>query len=626
MGCVAEEAPILLVVEDLPLADPASQRLAFSLARRLPGAGVVLVVSARAGDSSWVAGDLGDLPVLRRIRLAPLTADDTDALLETMFDLPAAERRALAEKLHAESGGNPRYVIELVTSLVEEGYVAPDGEQRWRAPDAGSGTPLPLPASVREVVARRLARLSDTARDVLGAAAVLGDRFDLARLQEVGGFSPEALSAALDEIVVRRLVREVPNTLGQYSFSHSVIRRVAYDRLLPARREALLRTGEPAPVPWYRRVWATPEAAFLDAGAEGEWLAARIRLVLAVLILVPPLLNLWRHPRGPYLAGFAVSAAGVVVAAALYLLLRREGYRPWLGFASSATDVSLVSAGLLGFALVGDLSLATNSRWVFHVYYLAVAGASLRYDPRICVFAGAVAVLEYAGIVAYSAARWNPAVMLQPFDWVSQVARMILLAITALLAWQIVRQARRLRLLAFRDPVSGLANRAFFDIRAAAEIDRARRLGYPAGVVLLEVDGFRQLHRRFGSAAGDDVIRALAAAVRDGVRATDLVARQGEDRFVLLVPQADREEVLEQVGAIREEVGRRPVRLRDHTEVGHVPLTAGVALFPVDGNDFEELVREADARLRAAREAGRDGVDAGPLARGAGARRASSPH
>jgi diguanylate cyclase (GGDEF)-like protein len=615
LGCVAEEAPVLLVLEDLPQADPASQRLAFSLARHLPGAGVLLVVTARAGDSSWVAGDLGGIPVLRRIRLAPLTADDTGALLETMFDLPADERRALAAKLHAESGGNPRYIVELVTSLVEEGYVALDAHGCWRAPDAGSAAPLPLPAGVREVVDRRLARLSDTARDVLGAAAVLGDRFDVGRLQEAGGFSAEALSAALDEIVVRRLVREVPGTLGRYSFAHSVIRRVAYDRLLPARREALLRTGEPPPPSWYRRIWATPEAAFLDAGAEGEWLAARVRLVLAVLLLVPPVLNLWSERSGVYLAGFAVSAAGVAVAATLHVLLRRGGYRPWLGFASSATDVSLVSAGLLGFALVGDLPVAANSRWVFHVYYLAVVGASLRYDPRICIFAGAVAVLEYGAIMAYAAARWDEAVLSQPFDWVTQVARMILLGVTALLAWQIVRQARRLRLLAFRDPVSGLANRAFFDPRAVAEIERARRLGYPAAVALLEVDGFRQLHRRFGSPAGDDVIRAAAAALRQRVRATDLMARQREDRFVLLVPQANRDEILGQVDAIREELAARLLRLRDHTEVGRVTLTAGIALFPVDGNELEELAHVADARLRAAREAGGDRVDAGPLAR-----------
>ncbi|HEV2148820.1 MAG TPA: diguanylate cyclase, partial [Longimicrobiaceae bacterium] len=607
IGSVAEEAPVLLVLEDLPAADAESQRLALSLARHLPGAGVLLVVTARVGDPAWGAGDPGDLPGLRRIRLAPLTADEMDALLASMLELPAAERRGLAEKLHAESGGNPRYAIELASALVEEGYIVSGSDERWRAPDALSGASLPLPASVREVVARRLGRLSPTARDVLGASAVLGERFSLEQLQEAGGFSPEALSAALDEIVVRRLVREVPDRVGQYAFAHSLIRRVAYDRLLPARREALLRTSRASPEPWLRRVWRTPDAVFLDAGAEGEWLVSRIRLVATVLLLVPPVLNLLVERTGSYVAGFAVSAVGVLVAAAIHLLLRREGYRPWLGFVSSAVDVSLVSAGLLGFALVGDVSMSANSRWVFHVYYLAVTGASLRYDPRICFTTGAVAVLQYGAIAGYAASRWNAEAVGEPFDWVTQVARLILLSLTALLAWQIVRRAQRLRLLAFRDRVTGLVNRAFFDTRAAAEIDRARRHGFPAAVALLDVDQFRHLTERFGRSAGDDVLRALAATLRSRVREGDLVARQGEDEFVLLMPEADREAALEQVSAIQEQSRRTPLRLRDHTEVGRITLSAGVAAFPEDGNDLEELLHAADGRLRAAKLRGREG-------------------
>lgn len=606
MGDVATEVPVVAVVDDLPHADPESLRLVLSVARHLPRAGALLLLTARTGDTAPSRSlDLRDVPDLRRIRLRHLTEPEVDAMLSSMMELPAGERTELAELLHAESGGNPLYVSELVLALVEEGYIETDEAGQWHAPELRGGRTLPLPTSVRELVARRLSHLDDASRELLGVAAALGERFDADRLEAVAGMPPETLASALDQLLIRRLIRELPGSPGSYAFTHKLTRRVAFDRLLPARRQELLRPAPEPRKPWYRHFWQAPDAASVDAGAEGEWLVARLRVLVMVLLLFVPIGNILSDPRSPtYRTGLAITLVALALSVALYVRLRRGGYRPWQGFASSIVDVSLIGAALFGFALAGDPHAAVNSKPTFEIYFLAILGASLRYDRRICLAAGAVAIAQYLGILLYVTSRWD---LNDPsfapfgygmFSWVPQIGRLVLMAAATFLAWEVVRRAQHLRHLATFDRITGLVNHEFFGQRAEVELARARRSGREVAVAVVALASFRTLNEGLGRTAGDRALGIVAERLRTVAREEDVVARYRGGKFVLLLPDLSHERASAVVDAVRDELSRSPAALGAGLRPVRLELVAGTASYPADGSDLEALVRVADQRAR----------------------------
>jgi hypothetical protein len=187
----------------------------------------MLLFTGRTEDWGSVASsaDLSGQAAVRRLRLQRLAAPEVEALVASAIEIGPDERRVLAQRLHAESGGNPFYVIELLTALVEEEYLTPDAAGVWHMPAGFADRPLPLPASVREVVAHRLAHLSDSARAVAGAGASVGVPFAPSLIAELTGLAPTAVAAALDELILHRVVRQAPSAAGVYEFSHELVRR-----------------------------------------------------------------------------------------------------------------------------------------------------------------------------------------------------------------------------------------------------------------------------------------------------------------------------------------------------------------------------------------------------------------
>src|SRR6185437_5047027 len=101
------------------------------------------------------------------------------------------------------------------------------------------------------------------------------------------------------------------------------------------------------------------------------------------------------------------------------------------------------------------------------------------------------------------------------------------------------RERDTLRRDALSDPVTGVANRRSLLARADYEIARHRRAGQSFALVMLDLDGFKQLNDRFGHAAGDDLLRDVAGALRRAMRAQDTVARFAGDEFCVLAPETD---------------------------------------------------------------------------------------
>ncbi|SFU28367.1 putative bifunctional diguanylate cyclase/phosphodiesterase [Pseudoduganella namucuonensis] len=158
---------------------------------------------------------------------------------------------------------------------------------------------------------------------------------------------------------------------------------------------------------------------------------------------------------------------------------------------------------------------------------------------------------------------------------------------------------------ATHDQLTGLPNRALFLDRLAHAIPRAERRKERIAVVFLDLDKFKQVNDTLGHAIGDELLRTVADTLRHCVRDFDTVARLGGDEFVLLLdsPLGDTTP-----GMIAERIGARlarPVMLAGQEHV--ITGSMGLSLFPDDGNDPENLLRQADIAMYRAKEAGRNG-------------------
>ncbi|MBA3345184.1 MAG: AAA family ATPase [Gemmatimonadales bacterium] len=258
LGAVSAERPVVLYFDDLPSADSATQQLLMSVSDRISTAVLFLVTALTGEDRTSAYVELATRAGVRRLKLQPLALGDIEVLLGSMLELAPSARNHLAQRLHAETGGNPFYIIELTAALVDDGLLLPTDAGAWRLEPSETGRPIPLPATIREVVGRRLDRLSLDSRTAVEAAAVLGRAFDPALVPLVVGVAPATLTGALEELIARRIVRECTGSPGGYEFTHEIMHRVAYDLLPAPRREALHRAAALA----YH-----PDAG-LDPGAE----------------------------------------------------------------------------------------------------------------------------------------------------------------------------------------------------------------------------------------------------------------------------------------------------------------------------------------------------------------------
>lgn len=152
------------------------------------------------------------------------------------------------------------------------------------------------------------------------------------------------------------------------------------------------------------------------------------------------------------------------------------------------------------------------------------------------------------------------------------------------------------------DPLTGLMNFRMLRERAVFELARAQRHGQSAAFTFVDLDGFAEVNRQAGREAGDEVLRHWAAAFSAELRSCDLVCRYGADEFLLVMPETtDRQAAvaLQRVfGVMRRlavETAERPLELT---------ATAGVACFPGDGGNLEELVVKAATTAYRARSGG----------------------
>ncbi len=226
----ARDRPIVLVLDDLHWADEPSLLLLRFAARELASSGLLIlgtyrdVELGRHHPLARVLGEISGIEGSRRIPLKGLSVGAVERYIEMTSGAPAPT--GLAEAVQEQTDGNPFFVGEIVRLLASEGKMS-----------GGSAAEMQIPQGVREVVGRRLDRLSDETNTALGVAAVIGRDFEQELVWRVADMQPEQLMTAATEAIAERLVTDLGDR--HYSFAHALVRDTLYEEISPPKRSAL---------------------------------------------------------------------------------------------------------------------------------------------------------------------------------------------------------------------------------------------------------------------------------------------------------------------------------------------------------------------------------------------------
>ena len=192
----------------------------------------------------------------------------------------------------------------------------------------------------------------------------------------------------------------------------------------------------------------------------------------------------------------------------------------------------------------------------------------------------------------------------KPFDWDEVLMRVHNMLEVRLLHDAAREQARMLESMALQDPLTGLANRRLLPETMWMAIAHARRNKSAMAVLYLDLDGFKEVNDTLGHAAGDELLKSVADRLVHGVREEDTVARVGGDEFMIVLWHVIGFEDTAKVAAKLIEAVAQPYDIEGHTV--SVTTSVGASVYPMHGEDSDELMKSADAALYEAKRAGKN--------------------
>jgi diguanylate cyclase (GGDEF)-like protein len=331
---------------------------------------------------------------------------------------------------------------------------------------------------------------------------------------------------------------------------------------------------------------ANPTALWIFAAA----LSVPLPLVFATTAMVH--MHSWYRGSGARLYRKLFSAATMVLAAtaavALLQLLQPKGY-------------PVIPAGPVGLVvLLGAVALY----WLVNV--VIVVGAVMLSDPLQPVRQALGDPSEQVVVVASLGLAVALAMTLAFQPWLLIVPMLAVLPLHRALLLPYFQQVAR------TDCKTGLLTAGFWREEAGRELERARRLAEPLGVLMLDLDHFKSFNDRMGHLVGDQLLRAVADELRSETRPYDLVGRFGGEEFVILLPGVGAAQVEAIADRIRERISRLRVLVDgphdSPTTVDGISVSIGASVRPNDGDNIDDLVLAADGALLAAKAAGRDRV------------------
>jgi len=330
--------------------------------------------------------------------------------------------------------------------------------------------------------------------------------------------------------------------------------------------------------------------------------ATRLGAVASLLAAVGGLLIWTLDPnsvRSPVVAGVGIAGAALVGGAYIFA--------PWERLNRRALLVPLILVGVPGIAIAAYNTGGLSSPYTYYFVFIPFTAAliSTRWELAGSVVA---CTLAAAAPLAYNGAATSSAVLLLFLVTIS--------ATTGIVFHRSQEHVRasdaRLRDMALRDSLTGVANRRALEVLAAEALLAAARDGNSLSVCYLDIDHFKEVNDSYGHAVGDRVLKALAGSTRGILRPGDVVGRLGGDEFAIVLPGAGDDQAALVADRLRSAF-LNEVELE--RALPRVSVTVGRATFPRDGSDWEELLHAADARLLRLKQAGAADEPTAPMPR-----------
>jgi diguanylate cyclase (GGDEF)-like protein len=243
-----------------------------------------------------------------------------------------------------------------------------------------------------------------------------------------------------------------------------------------------------------------------------------------------------------------------------------------------------------------------SNRNLIYSYVPVRPAAGLAPEAVFEVYSDVTSLLE-----RQSQAQWQVAgVVLGLLAALYAFLHMVVRKADDIIAGQEVERAKReaqIRHMAHHDALTGLANRAHFGVRLHEALSRASRHGHSGALLFMDLDRFKNVNDSLGHGAGDLLLQTVAKRVRACLRDTDLLFRMGGDEFTVILPELTHPEDAAQLARRIILAVSAPVTL--HEQNVTVGATIGIAVYPADSTEADSLVRNADAAMYKAKQAGR---------------------
>ena len=249
----SQRQPLVLILDDLHWADQPSLMLLQFVARELGGARLLLMGTYRDVELSRqhpLAETLGELMrerLFQRVLLRGLSQDDVGRFIEVATSVMPPQ--GLVNAVYTQTEGNPLFVTEVVRLLVQEGHLSASVHPEPIEARGSTSSPrtgisdtwtVRIPEGVREVIGRRLNRLSQRCNETLTIASVIGRGFELRQLVPlVEDMSEDRLLEVLEEALTAWVIEELPQAVGRYEFTHALIQETLVEELTLTRRVRL---------------------------------------------------------------------------------------------------------------------------------------------------------------------------------------------------------------------------------------------------------------------------------------------------------------------------------------------------------------------------------------------------
>ena len=326
--------------------------------------------------------------------------------------------------------------------------------------------------------------------------------------------------------------------------------------------------------------------------------------------------SVWLLPAGLLCPPQLVAVLGVVLY--VYLAFRSwNGTRPGEAHRVAANATTMILSALTG-GLVGHLALGsgvatvTMAALAFFAVNTALTGLGLyladpaKATPVSCLGNMDDNLLELSTLCV-------GALLVMVLNEEPLLSVLVILPLYVLQRSVLIK---RLEELATTDQKTQLLNATTWQEGAQREISRAEREKGTFGALMIDLDHFKRINDTYGHLAGDDVLKAVAAVVKQETRAHDLVGRFGGEEFVALLPATSKEDAIVTAERIRKRVSELIIATKTNegamVDIKRQTASIGVAAYPYDGASIEEVMSSADAAVYAAKHGGRNRVVGSP--------------